>query len=423
MPEVYSVSHCLGRLSQAIEREVGAVWVEGEVVNLSRSPVGHYYFSLKDEKASLNCAFFKFDAVSCRDIATLVDGDKIKVYGKPSIYPARGTLQIVVKKLLKSGKGNLVEEFEKLKKRLAAEGLFDPENKKPIPKLPECVGVITAPESAALQDFLNVYKRRSFKMDIKVYPSLVQGEKAAGQLRKALESAIRDGMAGKLDVIVITRGGGATEDLWCFNDEGLAWDIFNSPVPIVSAVGHQIDFTIADFVADKRCETPTAAAQELTEYQMEVISKMDGLGERLKFIGSNLLSNYKHRLSASSPQKIVNTIFQQFLEQKERFSQLSVMSRGAELLELEQKAIFCDDLMDRAVQSLSYQQEKREARLNHLFELLSAYAPQNTLNRGFCYLEAEQNQVVSSIKDFTALEQGSPLSVVFKDGRGKVQKS
>jgi exodeoxyribonuclease VII large subunit len=423
MPEVFSVTNCIGRLTRAIESQVGAVWVEGEVVNLSKSPVGHWYFSIKDEKSSLNCAFFKFDAMGCRELQALKDGDKIKIHGRAGIYSARGSLQIVVKRLVKSGRGNLVEEFEKLKRRLAAEGLFDPETKKEIPKLPERVGVITAPESAAFQDFLNVYKRRSFKMDIELYPSLVQGNTAPEKLRAALEHAIRDGMGGRIDAIVITRGGGASEDLWCFNDEGLAWDIYNSPIPIISAIGHQVDFTICDFVADKRCETPTAAAQELTEYQVEVLTKMKSLGQRMQFIGSNLFNSHRSRLRDSSPQSIVNTIYKRFLAQKERFNELGAIKNGAPLLGIDQKNMHLDDLMRRLSSEVEYVIESKKQNLSNLNNLLNAFAPQNTLQRGYCYAESSENKVLKSIKDFEALEQESQLSVVFYDGKGTVKKT
>jgi len=423
MPEIISVSQCIGQLTDTLNQHFSSIWVEGEVVNLAKSPVGHWYFTLKDSKASLSCALFKYDAIACRDLDSLREGDKVKVWGRISIYATRGSLQLIAKKLLKSGKGNLIEEFEKLKSRLAAEGLFSIDTKKKIPQLPKRVGVITAPDSAALADFINVYKRRSFIMDIVVFPALVQGAQSAEQLRKALEAAIKMGMEGKLDVIVLTRGGGASEDLWSFNDEGLAWDIFNSPIPIISAVGHQVDYTIADFVADHRCETPTAAAQELTEYQMTLKDTVSSLGKRLKIISRNILSKRQTHLLEQSPQKIINELYSKLLTQKQRLERCRPLHDGKNLLKLTEFSYRLDESLGELS---AYQMgiiDKKQTKLSQLHELLNAYAPHQILARGFCYIESSEDRIIKSLKAFNSLEQRENVDIIFHDGIGKVQKA
>lgn len=422
MSQILSVSDCIRQLTDTFEEHFSSLWVEGEIVNLSKSPAGHWYFSLKDIKSTLSCAFFKYDVQACRDINNIKEGDKIKVWGKISIYAPRGSLQLIAKKVIKSGKGNLLEEFEKLKSRLAADGLFDLETKKKIPLLPKKVGVITAPDSAALQDFLNVYKRRSFMMDIVVFPSLVQGKLAAAQLRKALEAAIKQGMAGDLDVIVLTRGGGASEDLWCFNDEGLAWDIYNSPIPIISAIGHQIDYTIADFVADLRCETPTAAAQDLTQYQVKLTELVGTYGSRLQVVADNLLHERQSKLLSQSPQKIITTLYDKLLSQKQRLDSVSKIRDGQNILKLSDKSYKLDDIFGRMLRVQQEQLSSRQKRLQHTKELLHAYAPHNILERGFCYVNDDKKNIIKSFKQFNNLEEQGTLDVVFYDGIGKVQK-
>src|SRR5665647_366517 len=264
--EAATVSDLLSSIKDVLENHFHEVMVQGEVSNLSPSTSGHWYFSLSDDKASISCALFKMDALRNPLIRSLKDGDKIIIFGPLSVYSKRGTFQILAKRIMPAGAGQLKLQFERLKAKLSAEGLFDLDIKKILPTFPQKIAVITAEHGAALQDFLNVIKRRSLWLDIIIIPALVQGDGAPRSLISALKKAQNlDGV----DVVVLTRGGGSMEDLWAFNDEELVRTIAACPIPVVSAVGHQVDFTICDYVSDFRSETPTAAAETLSQPHTE----------------------------------------------------------------------------------------------------------------------------------------------------------
>ena len=279
MDKVPSVSEVIFNIKRLLEGEFRTVSVEGEISNLSHSSSGHWYLTLSDSDSSLSAAVFKMDALRNPLMKSLKNGDKVICSGSIGVYNKRGTFQLIVKRISPVGKGDLKEQFEMLKRKLAAEGLFDPQIKKEIPTLPNRIAVITAKGAAALQDFLNIIDRRTQWYDILLSPALVQGDAAPASLRKALFNVIKYSMDApedkKIDVIVFTRGGGSMEDLWAFNDEGLAWDIFNCPIPVISAVGHQVDTTICDMVSDLRCETPSAAAEVLSSAQAEIKETLD----------------------------------------------------------------------------------------------------------------------------------------------------
>ncbi len=420
--DILTVSSCIKQLNAILKGHHSTMWVEGEIGSLSKSPAGHWYFTLKDRESAINCAFFRYDANLCRDLARLKQGEKVKILASPTIYAARGSLQLIVKKLLLAGgQGDLAVAFEQLKQRLAKEGLFDTSTKLTIPRFPQRVGVITAPESAAAEDFFNVFKRRSLVMDVVVYPSLVQGVQAPAELRAALERAIRDGIAGKLDVIVLTRGGGSQEDLWCFNDEGLAWDIYNSPVPIVSAVGHQIDYTICDFVADLRCETPTAAAEVLTAYQVQIKEDFTQLRYRFQLLAKQLINRYRQKLLERSPQQMLSLLYQRLMEQKNRLQQLEHITDGKELLQLSDRSFHLDNLLEIIERRVRQHVTELSARNSTAYALLKAYAPQNILQRGFCYVEDFNHSVIKSRSEFQNSLQHD-FKIVFYDGDVAITK-
>lgn len=269
---VASVSDLVSSIKECLEEEFHEVMVQGEVTNLSPSSAGHWYFTLSDENASLSCALFKGDALRNPLIRNLKNGDKIILSGPLSVYLKKGSFQMLVRRLVPAGEGQLKLQFERLKAKLSEEGLFDLERKKKLPLFPKRIAVITAEHGAALQDFINVMKRRTLWLNLVIIPALVQGEGAPKSLIQALEKAegLRD-----IDVIVLTRGGGSLEDLWAFNDENLIRRIHHCPIPVISAVGHQVDFTLCDYVADHRSETPTAAAETLSQPQTELQARMN----------------------------------------------------------------------------------------------------------------------------------------------------
>ncbi len=263
-----SVSELNRRARTLLEQGMTRVWVVGELSNLARPASGHLYFSLKDESAQIRCAYFlqRQRGPTVGQRSGFKDGDQMLAFGRVSIYEARGDYQLIVEQLEPAGEGALRRQFELLKIKLANEGLFDATRKKKLPALPGRVGVITSPSGAAIRDILSVLRRRFPSIPVIIYPAAVQGEPAAMELRSALAAAVR---RKECDVLIIGRGGGSLEDLWSFNDEALARAIAACPIPVVSAVGHEIDFTICDFVADVRAPTPSGAAELVVPDQAE----------------------------------------------------------------------------------------------------------------------------------------------------------
>ena len=267
-PRVESVSAFTRRVKTLLESTVGSSWVRGEVSNVRAQGSGHVYFSLKDAGAQVSAVLFRGDAL--RQTVKLRDGQQVVVYGDVSVYEARGQYQLIVRVVVEDGVGRLQREFEALKARLATEGLFAPEKKRALPPLPRCVGFITSPTGAAVQDFIRIMTRREWRGRVVVIPAKVQGEGAAAEMATMLE------LAGKLeifDLLVIGRGGGSMEDLWAFNEEVLVRAVAACPVPIISAVGHEIDFTLCDFAADVRAETPSAAAELISSKCVEAAER------------------------------------------------------------------------------------------------------------------------------------------------------
>jgi exodeoxyribonuclease VII large subunit len=279
---VLSVSELTTQVKRLLEKQVGSVWVTGEVTNLRAQSSGHIYFTLKDAGAQLSCVLFSRENISHREL--LADGRKVLLQGDVTVYEARGQYQLIVRAVELQGIGALQIAFEKLKQKLAAEGLFAPERKRPLPKYPQHIGLVTSPTGAAIRDVLHVVQRRNPGLEIILAPCRVQGEGAAEEIAAAIKllnewhasqvgsSRCDDRTAQRavptgngLDLILVTRGGGSLEDLWAFNEEAVAWAIFESAIPVVSAVGHEIDFTISDFVADVRAATPSVAAEIITE--------------------------------------------------------------------------------------------------------------------------------------------------------------
>jgi exodeoxyribonuclease VII large subunit len=266
--KILSVSELTFQVRRLLEQQVGTIWVTGEVTNLRAQSSGHIYFTLKDAGSQLSCVLFRNEPVARREL--LQDGQKLLLQGDVTVYEARGQYQLIVRDVELQGTGALQIAFEKLKQKLAAEGLFAPERKRPLPRYPQRIGIVTSPTGAAIRDVLHVIRRRNPSLEIVLAPCRVQGDGSAREIAAAIRllnelSSILDPRPSALDLILVTRGGGSLEDLWAFNEEIVARAIFESALPVVSAVGHEIDFTISDFVADLRAATPSAAAEIITE--------------------------------------------------------------------------------------------------------------------------------------------------------------
>jgi exodeoxyribonuclease VII large subunit len=300
---VYTVARLNREVRMLLERGLAVIWLEAELSNFTQPASGHWYFTLKDKEAQIRGAMFRQRNMNLG--FSPKSGQLVLVRGRVSLYEPRGDYQMIVDHMEEAGIGALKREFERLKARLAAEGLFAPQLKRPLPAFPRRIGVITSPSGAAVRDVLHILKRRYPPAQVLIYPTPVQGAAAVPALIRALQLA---SARAECDVIILTRGGGSIEDLWAFNDEGVARAIRACAIPVVSGVGHEIDFTIADFVADVRAPTPSAAAELVVPDRQELLSALRRVGERLVQSGrrelrsaAQLLANLGHRLQRAHP--------------------------------------------------------------------------------------------------------------------------
>ena len=363
-------------IAGVLEAHVGNVWVRGEISNFKAYDSGHWYFSLKDAEGQIRCVMFRGRNGQVGFVPK--DGDLIEVAANLGVYVPRGDLQLNVGMMRRAGQGGLYEAFLKLKEKLASEGLFDESKKRPLPKHPKAIGVITSAQAAALKDVLSTLERRAPHIPIIVYPSLVQGVDAPVALIAALNRAYADAKQGDIEVILLVRGGGSIEDLWCFNDEQLARVIADSPVPIVSGVGHETDFTIADFVADLRAPTPTGAAELATPNRDALLQDLDVLAQRMSV-----------------------RVTQRIDKEAQRLDQLSLRLSHAlpNPDRMRDKAEQLSARLNQAWQvGMQAYRQRHQAWRNHL-ELLS---PQRTLDRGYAVLLDEQGQAIKSAQQIEA---------------------
>ena len=386
-----SVSEFTRRLKFVLETGIRPTWVRGEVSNLRAQASGHVYFSLKDAGAQISAVLFRGDAL--RQTVKLRDGLQVVVYGEVSVYEARGQYQLIVRIAVDDGVGRLQREFEALKVRLAAEGLFAPEKKKPLPTMPLTVGFITSASGAAVQDFARIITRRKWCGRVVVLPAKVQGEGAAADMIGMLALAQRLAI---FDLLVIGRGGGSLEDLWAFNEEALVRAVAGCSLPIISAVGHEIDFTLCDFAADLRAETPSAAAELITSHFVDCKDRVGQAAEAMTTLASAQvqrataeLDHARSRLRLLTP---AAQIEQGFLRLDDLVNRLnaalrhSVQARGRELGDI--TALLAQRSPEKRVQSESH-------RLLSLWKRLQAASPRSVLNRGFVLLRDEAGRPVT----------------------------
>src|SRR5665647_708598 len=300
MSAVFSVSELNRYVGEVLAADpvLSAVRVRGEISGFKKYPSGHLYFSLKDKESQVNCVAFRGNAAHFSFVPE--NGMSVIITARASLYDRDGRFQLVVYEMEKDGVGDLFAAFEKLKVKLEAEGLFDVSRKKAIPKLPQRIGVVTSPKGAVIQDIIHVLSRRFPNFDLLIYPSAVQGQTAAVELRKGVEWFNGTDL---VDVIIVARGGGSIEDLWCFNDEALARTIYHSHIPVISAVGHETDFTICDFASDLRAPTPSAAAEMVMPIKSELLTGINGLTDRLTRSLLHSVAIRKNRLMMLSRSK------------------------------------------------------------------------------------------------------------------------
>jgi len=383
---IYSVSELTREVKELIEGSFPPLWVEGELSNFVHHGSGHMYFSLKDSGAALRAVFFRQynQALAFRP----ENGQKVMARGLLTVYEPGGQYQLTVSELRPAGVGALQLAFEQLKARLAAEGLFDEEHKRPLPQFPSCVGVVTSPTGAAVRDIISVLRRRCPSVRIVLAPARVQGEGSAAEVAAAVRAL---GRWGGADVLIVGRGGGSAEDLWAFNEESVARAIFDSPVPVISAVGHQTDFTIADFVADLRAPTPSAAAEYAVPVAAELEAGVVALGRRLVRAGSGYVADAHQRLDELERSLAPQRLRAALRASGDRTSALA--------LRLQRAARHSLDLA--------------RVRWSSLQERLSALNPAAVLGRGYAVARTPEGQIV---RDAATVEVGDRLSVLLARG-------
>ena len=388
------------------------VFLKGEISNFKAHSRGHFYFTLKDENSRINAIMF---ASSTKGLKfTPEDGMKVMVTGKISVFESTGAYQIYVNEMIEDGVGNLYIAFEQLKKKLEAEGLFDPNIKKTIPKIPSVIGVVTAPTGAAIKDIISTIKRRWPLCEVLLFPSLVQGEDAAEDIVKQIKRAEEY----NIDTLIVGRGGGSIEDLWPFNEEIVARAIYDCPIPVISAVGHEIDFTISDFVADLRAPTPTGAAEMAVPQISDVDNYLNQLKIRLNKTITNKVSKNRQLLESirskyifSNPLSIYQTkemLFDSLLDRLTFGLKNIVSLKEKELLKIKSSYILQDPykLLD-----------KKSNKLLNIISKLEPLSPLKTIERGFSIVKKD-NKVITSIKD---LKKKDNLELELKDGSINVE--
>jgi exodeoxyribonuclease VII large subunit len=405
-PRIWAVGALCRMIAQVLNVRLNPVAVRGEISGFSRASSGHCYFTLKDDQGQIRCAMFRRVASQVR--LPVKDGDQVELTGQLGVYEARGDLQLVVESLRPVGQGALLEAFLRLKARLEAEGLFDPDRKRALPSLPRGVGIVTSPQAAALHDVLAALRRRAPQVNVIISPALVQGSSAPASLCEALERLyLRD----DIDVILLVRGGGSMEDLWAFNDEQLARQVVRSPVPLISGVGHETDFTIADFCADVRAPTPTAAAELCAPQRADLLAWLDSAQWRMQ-------QRLTHWLDAQSQR--VDGLQHRLGRPAERLQRESLRLRhlGAQLTQAlrqpgpmqRQRLQWLEQTLYKAGRQALQQRTQRLEQLGAHLDLLN---PRRVLQRGYALLQDETGHAVTRADAVTA---GQRLHATLMDG-------
>ena len=428
---IYSISELNDEVASTLTEAFGVIWVEGEISNLMRSAAGHIYFSLKDESASVRCAMFRMQNQSLD--FELRDGMQILARAKVGLYKQRGEFQLIVEYAEESGEGLLRQRFELLKQTLQKEGLFDEFHKKPLPKIPKTIGLVTSPKGAAVQDIIKTIKRRYPIVRVIVYPTLVQGNEDTKKIASAIDIA---NQRDECDVIIIARGGGSLEDLWCFNEELVARSIFHSKIPIISGIGHETDFTIADLVADLRAATPTAAAEIALPTTSEIVDRLNRYIFDITQLIDYKVNHFRHelksaslRMQASHPQSKLQFNMQKLDLINEKMQKIPMMQVSdlknifkisfskllasnpkinieAERQNLEMKNMALSNAMIGLI----------ESKRNH-FSVMTAQlegaSPLQSLSRGYALVTNEDGRNIKSVKK---IKTGASVKTKLSDG-------
>ncbi len=413
---------------ELIESRIPLMWVSGEISNLTLATSGHYYFSIKDAQAQVRAVFFRHKA-QYLDFKPS-NGLQIEALASPSLYEARGEFQLQIENLRPAGLGRLFEAYEKLKAKLEAEGLFDPENKQALPDFPKSIGVITSPAAAALRDVLSTLQRRWPQAQIILYPTPVQGEGSGALIAKAITTAAE---RSEVDVLILCRGGGSIEDLWAFNDEGVARAIAACPIPIVSGVGHETDFTIADFVADVRAPTPTAAAeyvspnraswqQKIEKLQLHFSREMErrllNAEQRLDYLSRRLLHPSERVTRQEELLHRLQIRLQQAAQQRITHLDYKIQNQMERLWRRRPDLELLHTRLDRAARNMDVALQRglsqREASVARLAGALPSLNPLAVLKRGYVLVETQKHKAITRVSE---IKTGQTVKLIWQDGQ------
>ena len=420
---IYSVSQLNQSVRLMLENQLGAVWLTGEISNFSQPVSGHWYLSLKDENAQVRCAMFRMKNLRVSFRPT--NGMQVLVRANVSLYEPRGDYQLIIESMHLAGEGLLMQQFEALKLKLAAEGLFAQHLKKNLPHFSKAVGIITSKTGAALQDILHILQRRDPSLKIIIYPTAVQGKDAATDIAQMIELA---NQRQEVDVLIVGRGGGSLEDLWCFNEEMVARAIFHSHLPVISAVGHETDVTIADFVADVRAPTPSAAAELVSRNQTELLQQLQYRRQRLEIALDRLFAEKRQKLKHLSlrlhnqhPQaqlriqqqlitqlshRLQQSLRHRWQKKAENLTALSIrLYKNPLPLRLQQYEQQLAQLKVRLNSHMNLTLSLQQKQLAHLCGKLDSLSPLKVLARGYSITQNQQNFTIRSIKDMNVGEQ------------------
>lgn len=432
---IYSVSELNDEVASLLGINFGIVWIEGEISNYMKSAAGHSYFSLKDPTSSVRCAMFRIQNQSLN--FELQDGQHILAKVKVGLYQARGEFQLIVEYAEQAGEGLLRQKFELLKKKLEAEGLFEPIHKQPLPFIPTKIGIISSPTGAAIQDIFNTIKRRFNLVELLVYPTLVQGQEASKQICQAIDVANnRD----ECSVIILARGGGSLEDLWCFNEEEVARAVFESNIPIITGIGHETDTTIADMVSDLRAPTPTGAAEMILPEAAELINTLTNRSRQITQAFSLILKNLDNVLMRNQVKLEENhpkTKLQQHAQQLDAIQQKIQTMPNTYINSLQsslnnkinalaiQNPKFTIDSIHRDLKEVNHQLvlftqqvfNRQQQQFSIAMAKLDGISPLQNLSRGYAYVTDDKTG--QHVKSLNAIKKGSKLTTRMKDGSFK----
>jgi|DewCreStandDraft_4_1066084.scaffolds.fasta_scaffold02849_10 exodeoxyribonuclease VII large subunit len=384
-----TVSEATKIVKDLLEESLDKVWIKGEISNLSCPVSGHIYFTLKDAVSQIKVAFFKSSNKFTQ--SKLKDGKEVIVFGKITIYSKRSEYQIIAEDILIYGEGDLLLEFEKLKKKLSEEGLFNEERKRKIPEFPEKIGIITSPTGAVIEDIIKIIKRRYPVVYLIIYPSMVQGDEAPQQL---IDGLAYFNSRDDIDVIILARGGGSIEDLWAFNNENLAREIYKSRIPVISAVGHEVDFTIADFVADLRAPTPSAAAELVVPDKKELLQTLNNLQKTLYNHIINLYTSYYEKILNYEN----NSVFKKILNFYDEYSQI------------------LDEYLVDIKKSIKDLLKNKNEQIKFIYEKLLLLNPYSILKKGYSVVFDENGKI---IKNSENVDIGDDINIKLYKGELK----